>query len=278
MNKGLIRHWMTPDPKTISPTTRLSDARRIMDAEKFRVLPIMKEGELVGIITRRGLLRTDISPLSETGVTQPVDLSQNTVDTIMTTNVLTITPSAPLPKAARIMMENKITALPVMEGKKLVGIITTSDLFRFIIEEVPLLKENIQVNAYMTSEVVCVPPDTSLLETHRLMGVRRIRSLLVTQENHLIGIVTRTDLLSADPSRFLSKNNQELSEEIERSTVEKIMTRGLLIVRPNTNITEAASLMLTNKIHSLPVLEQDGGVAGIITEVDLFRMIVQKFA
>lgn len=278
MKNGIIRNWMSSPVTTITPETHLNDARRTMDAQKIRALPVLKDGELVGIITRRGLLRTDIPTLAENAWTTDVDLKDAVVSEIMTKNPITVPASGPLPKAARVMLENKITAIPVVdENREMVGIITTSDIFRFILAELPDLKEDLIVRDYMTSHVVTLFPDDSLLEAHRLMGAERIRSLPVVAEGELAGIVTRTDLLSNDNSRFLSRNNQEESLRVLTSSVEQIMTTSVITIRPEASVIEAASLMLRHKIHSLPVMDAENKLTGILTESDLFRMVIQKF-
>ncbi len=186
--------------------------------------------------------------------------------------------SGPLPKAARVMLENKITAIPVVDdNRKMVGIITTSDIFRFILAELPDLKENLTVKEYMTNNVVTLDPDASLLEAHRLMGAERIRSLPVTEDGELKGIVTRTDLLSNDNSRFLSRNNQEESLKVLTSSVGQIMITDVITIKPDTSILDAAQLLLENKIHSLPVMDDEKKLVGILTESDLFRLVIQKF-
>ncbi|GAP21263.1 CBS domain-containing protein [Leptolinea tardivitalis] len=278
MKNGIIRNWMSSPVITITPETHLNDARRTMDAEKIRALPVLKDGKLVGIVTRRGLLRTDIPALSDGAWTTDVDLKDAVVADIMTKNPITVPASGPLPKAARVMLENKITALPVVdERREMVGIITTSDIFRFILAELPDLKENLTAKDYMTSHVVTLDPDASLLEAHRLMGAERIRSLPVVEDGELKGIVTRTDLLSNDNSRFLSRNNQEESLKVLTNSVEQIMSTNVITITPETSILEAARLLLENKIHSLPVLDSDKKLAGILTESDLFRMVIQRF-
>jgi acetoin utilization protein AcuB/CBS domain-containing protein len=59
--------------------------------------------------------------------------------------------------------------------------------------------------------------------------------------------------------------------------VEKVMTANVLTISPEADLTEAAKLMLENKIHSLPVVDEERKIVGIITESDLFLMVVQKF-
>lgn len=276
MINGMVSSWMTSPVITVTPETSLTEARKIIDENHIRALPVVKEGSLVGIVTRRGLLRLDLSILENESWNVSVDLAEETVGDVMTRKPLTVAPDALLPKAARIMLENKITALPVVENGKMIGILTNSDILRFILAEYPGLKKEIRVKNYMTDEVVSIDSDTSLLECHRLMGTKRIRSLPVVDDGKLIGIVTRTDLMSSDPSRLASKNNQEISLQILTQPVNRLMTTNVISIHPETELTSAAELMLHHKIHSLVVME-DNKLVGIITESDLFLMVVQKF-
>lgn len=204
-------------------------------------------------------------------------MTEETVGELMTTKPLTLLPESLIPKAARIMLENKITALPVTENGALVGILTNSDLLRFILVGCADLKKNIQVKNYMTDEVVTIGKDTSLLEAHRLMGTKRIRSLPVMDGDQLIGLVTRTDLMSSDPSRLASRKSQEISIKILTQPVEKLMTKAVITISPDAPLTDAARLMVENKFHCLPVLDNEKKLVGIITESDLFLMVVQMF-
>lgn len=278
MKNGIVSNWMTAPAVSVTPEAHLVDARRIMDIKKIRALPVVSDNQVVGIVTRRGLLRTDFAATNSDAWIANVDVRDERIDDVMTANPITILPNSSLPKAARVMMENKITALPVVNNKSLKGILTASDIFRFIIDELPDLRESLLVEDYMTDEVVTITADTSLLEAHRLMGTRRIRALPVMDGIQLIGLVTRTDLMGSDPSRFSSRNNQELSLKILTQSVEKIMTRELLTIGPEEPIQKAASLMLENKIHCLPVTDAKGNLVGILTETDLFRMVIQKFS
>lgn len=278
MRNGIVRNWMTAPVITVTPEMRIYDARRIMDAEKIRHLVVEKCGELVGIVTRRGLLRADVSALDDDHWTVDPNQPNQTVSSVMTASPITTSPETALPKAARVLLENKITALPVMDKGKLVGILTASDMFRAVIAELPFLKENILVRDYMTGQVITITPETSLLEAHRLMGVERIRALpVVAEDDALTGMVTRTDLMSADPSRFTGKRQQEAALKIQTQSVERIMSRRLITTQEDANIVEAARLMLENKIHALPALNAARAMTGIVTESDLFRLIIRKF-
>jgi CBS domain-containing protein len=277
MINGLVRNWMTTPVVTAAPETSLTDARKIISEKHIRALPVMKDDKLVGIITSRGLLRLDLSILGNESLNLGIDLADEIVADVMTKNPLTILPESMIPKAARLMLENKITALPVMENGKLVGILTNSDLLRFILAEYPGLGKEIFVKNCMTDEVVAIEKETSLLEAHRLMGTKRIRSLPIIENGTLVGLVTRTDLMSSDPSKLAAKKGQEVSLQILTQPVEKVMVTKVLTISPDAEITEAARLMLENKIHCLPVLDGENKLVGIITESDLFLMVIQKF-
>ncbi|MGQ9905078.1 MAG: CBS domain-containing protein [Anaerolineae bacterium] len=278
IKRGLVANWMTREVVTVSPEVTLHNARRLMDLNSIRALPVMREGQLVGIITRRGLLRADPSsiPLAEAWE-KHYPLDQETVEKIMSMPAITIDEDAPVGKAARVMLENKIAALPVLNDRRaLTGILTSSDLFRLVIEEMQNEAQHITVKQWMTPDPETITPETTLLEAHRLMGVKRIRALPVIEGNQLVGIVTRTDVMGADPSRLYTRGAQEESREVVQQPVRLIMTAPVKTITEDDSMVEAARMMKTHKFHSLPVINPDGHMTGILTETDIFHLIVHK--
>lgn len=279
MKKRSVCNWMTSEVVTVTPETPVVIARKVMSAKRIRALPVVREENLVGIVTRRGLLRIDYSPLMEMTDKRSEKKRHILVGEIMTTNPIATLPNELLLKAAHVMWENKITALPVVnEERELVGILTSSDILRVIIEELPYLKEHFAVNAYMSIDPITISPDTPLIETRRIMAVNCIRALPVLEGTRLAGIVTRTNLMAASWPRRFYCIEAEHSQKIEREKVEQIMSTNVITIHENANIIEAAGLMLVNKIHALPVVDKEGRLVGIITESDLFSMVVQKLS
>jgi CBS domain-containing protein len=113
-----IVNLMTPDPATIGPRDTLSKAKTIMEAGRFRRVPVLDDGRLVGILTERDLREY-------TGY-----LESTRVNAAMRTALVTVTPYNTVEDAARLMLKHKIGGLPIVADGKLVGIVTTSDLLR----------------------------------------------------------------------------------------------------------------------------------------------------
>lgn len=131
------------------------------------------------------------------------------------------------------------------------------------------------VRDWMTTPVITVSPQTTLPEAHRLMTANKIRRLPVMEDGRLVGIVTRGDIRGAEASDATSLSIWEMNYLLARLKVGEIMTPDPITVSPTTTISEAAATMLQHKISSLPVLGADGRLAGIITESDIFRVVVR---
>ncbi|MFN8497823.1 MAG: CBS domain-containing protein [Anaerolineae bacterium] len=134
-NTPLVRDWMTKDVMTIDSKTTLPEAHRIMKDRKIRRLPVVDQhGRLVGIITRGDVREASPSDATSLSIYEVhYLLAQLTVDSIMTKDPVSVTPDTPIKDAARIMLEQKISGLPVVEGNRIVGIITESDIFEGLI-------------------------------------------------------------------------------------------------------------------------------------------------
>ena len=276
MKEYIVSRWMTSPVITVTPETSLEEARQLIAAHHIRALPVVEDDKLVGIITRRGLLRLDLSFVDEGSAEAGAPHEIETMREVMTRRPITVTGSTSMAEAAQIMLENKITALPVVHGEDLVGILTNSDVMRFYTARHQDIAAELLIRDYMTENVETIEPDGALLEAHRLMSMGHFRSLPVVKNDQLLGIITRTDLMSSDPSRRFSRNQQEESMQILTTPVEKIMSAPVITVRPESSVTEAAFLMMDNKIHSLPVLDAEQKLVGIFTESDLFLITSQK--
>lgn len=151
----LIKERMSRHPITVSPDTSLFDALRIIRDEKIRRLPVLDStGKLVGIISEKDLLYASPSPATTLSVYEMNYLiSKIMIKDLMTTRVITVEDDCPLEEAARIMVDNNISSLPVMSGATLVGMVTESDLFKIFIELLGARQKGLRVTILLTEGV-----------------------------------------------------------------------------------------------------------------------------
>jgi acetoin utilization protein AcuB len=127
---------MSSDPVTITVDTPITEALRTMREHQVRRLPVLEDGQMVGIVSEKDLLYASPSPATSLSIYEMhYLLSSLLVTELMTTEVITTSPDTPLEEAARIMVENKLGGLPVMEEGRLVGIITETDIFKVFLEQ-----------------------------------------------------------------------------------------------------------------------------------------------
>jgi CBS domain-containing protein len=131
------------------------------------------------------------------------------------------------------------------------------------------------VKDWMTRNVVTITPGTTLPEAHRLMTEKRVRRLPVMRNDFLVGIITLGDVRGAEPSGATSLSIWELNYLLSQLKIEEIMTRNLITISPYATIGQAAETMLEYKVSGLPVVDGEMKLVGIITESDIFRMVVQ---
>jgi len=126
-----VRELMTGGLITVRPDTPVFDARQTMLKERIRHLLVTENRRLLGIVTDRDIrlnLPSQATSLSVWEVNYL--LARLTVDKVMTTSVIIIGPDQEARDAARLMLEHKIGALPVLDGDHLIGIITETDVLR----------------------------------------------------------------------------------------------------------------------------------------------------
>jgi acetoin utilization protein AcuB len=122
---------MTKDPLTVSHESVVADARRMMLERRIRHLLVTDGGRLVGIVTDRDIRLNLPSPATSLSVWElNYLLGRMTVGSIMTTTVITVEPERDAVAAARLMLDHKIGALPVVEDGTVVGIVTETDILR----------------------------------------------------------------------------------------------------------------------------------------------------
>jgi acetoin utilization protein AcuB len=127
----LVRDLMTAAVKTVGPETPIVEARALMSRERIRHLPVTEGDRLLGIITDRDIRLNLPSPATSLSVWElNYLLARLTVGQAMTKLVIATEPGQDAREAARLMLAHRVGALPVVEGDRLAGIITETDIVR----------------------------------------------------------------------------------------------------------------------------------------------------
>jgi CBS domain-containing protein len=133
-----VKDWMAQPVVTIHPGASVHEAVEVMKTRGLRHLPVVEYGRLVGIVTDRDLRQMLFDPRLQERIGRDDDiLVTRTVREVMTWGVLTVGPQTGLRQAARLMHEQKMGALPVVEAGRLIGILTERDLLRALTKFVP---------------------------------------------------------------------------------------------------------------------------------------------
>lgn len=135
MNTQLVRNWMTPHPITITTQTTLPEVKQLMVDYHLRRLPVVKKDKLVGIVTWRDINRAESSTGSVLNLYEfQFRRARLMAREFMSTALVTISPDATIEEAAGLMIENRISGLPVVENGKLVGLITETDICIYVLQ------------------------------------------------------------------------------------------------------------------------------------------------
>jgi len=131
-----VRDLMSSEVVTLKRNDQLSIADDVMRLGRIRHLPVLDDDErLVGILSQRDLFRGALARALGYGVhAQQKLLGQLLVKEVMTNDPITIGPDAPIADAARLMLERKVGALPIVEAGRLVGILTEADFVKRCLE------------------------------------------------------------------------------------------------------------------------------------------------
>jgi acetoin utilization protein AcuB len=133
----LVKDRMSSPAITITPETPFQDALKMMHDHQFRRLPVLdKSGRLVGIVSERDLMYASSSPATSLSVWElNYLLSKLQVKELMTKKVFTTAPDSFIEDAARLMAENRIGGLPVVDSQdRVIGVITETDIFRTFVQ------------------------------------------------------------------------------------------------------------------------------------------------
>ncbi|MDD7423393.1 MAG: CBS domain-containing protein [Candidatus Methanomethylophilaceae archaeon] len=281
----LVEEIMTDMPVLVQVPGNRNDAINAMVKEKVTGLPVIRasDGMLVGIISRRDVFR---------------NLKETQLSLLMKKNPITISNKATIEEAARIFFEKRIHRLPVIEevpgkGKKLVGIITPTDLLKEIkrMKDVTFTAED----AIRVKCATCYKEDP-LSYVVNSMRISDVSAMPVLDENgKMVGIITDRDLF-ADQTKdvttlkamglddtcmdlagyrnvlplFCIENNTEITS----SSVSGFMVRDPTKVFKKSKLNDVARIMYENDFGQIPVHGDNDELIGMVYDVDVLLALI----
>ncbi|MEM2176392.1 MAG: CBS domain-containing protein [Archaeoglobaceae archaeon] len=278
------RDVMNPNVIYATLPSNRESVLQLFKEHNISAVPVLKDGKLVGIVTRKDLLRK---------------IDEDQLALLMTPNPVTVAVEESLTEIARMLSTTPFRRLPVMDGEKLVGIITVRDL----IKRIAKINLEVPVRKYISPQIACVWEETPLKVVGEIMRLLNAEICGVLNENdELVGIVDEKIMLSEaliedyivqsthssssdtddkwswDGMRDLTIRYFEVSVvKLPKEPVKKFM-KVPDFVYPQTNVSKCAKKMITNDLDCIPVLDSANRVAGMVKDKDLIRVLldVQK--
>ena len=268
---------------TLEPDKTLYDARNTLFIYNISRVVIAKHNKPLGIITEK-----DIAWYLYTE-TPNRRLDQVELNEVMSKNLITVGEQADLQLCVKLMLENKISSILVVDNNKkdLKGIITKSDLVNTY---ATYYKEKNSVEGYMTKDVLTITPDEPIHMVLLLMINNKISRIVVVKDEKPIGIITGRDLLpvsalfmtaayavywrTREDLIALRKEQKFLPSGVKNIFLAReIMKYNPITITRDADLTEAAQIMSNNRISGLPVVNSVDNLVGIVTKTDITKAL-----
>jgi CBS domain-containing protein len=268
---------------TLEPDKTLDDAHKVLSTYNISRVIIAKGNKPLGIVTEKDFawyLYTEIPNR------HPAEVK---VEEIMSKNLITVAEYTNLQLCAKLMLENKISSIPVVDNNKdLKGIITKSDLVNTY---ATYYKGKNSVAEYMSEPVLTISPDEPIHMVLLLMINNKVSRIVVVGEEKPIGIITGRDLLPASGLFMIAayagywRTREDLialrkeQKFLPTSGIKdiflarEIMKHDPITVTREADLAKAAQIMSNNRISGLPVVNSVDSLVGIVTRTDVTKAL-----
>jgi CBS domain-containing protein len=275
----MVRDYMTSDVVHVEIPGNRDDVLKILKRTGISGVPVIKNKKIVGIITRKDLLRKP---------------EETQLGLLMTAKPLTIAPDADISEAARILVTKKIRRLPVVEDGHLLGLLSVADLVHAIAQK----KIKDEIKDIYTSQTFALWEETPLPVVGRVMEISGVDAIpILDAENRLQGIISERDLIrsssiedSVGVSDFSNgtdddewtwesiRDNHTISFGISKvqlpnRPVKLAMVKNVVAVPANAEVSECALKMRRARVDQLPVVNGDKRLVAMLFDRELIRAL-----
>jgi CBS domain-containing protein len=269
---GLDAKGVMWNPITLGPDRTVFDARNTLLKYGISRVVVAKNRKPLGIVTEKDIARFLYEQVP------PRLLDEIRLDEVMNRRLVTVGEETDLRACAKLMLAKGISSLIVVDGKKnLKGIFTKTDLTNAYVEY--FVMEH-RVREFMTKKVVTVEPDEPVHSAIMLMSGKEISRIVVAKNSRPVGMITGRDLLplGALVDRRYNRNPKKWQPFIPAGVkaamlVSDVMTPNPITTTADSDLADAAYIMLRNRISGLPVVDSKQALAGIVTKTDVVKAL-----
>jgi len=277
-----VAEYMTTEVVRVEIPGNRDDVLKILKRTGISGVPVLKEGKLVGIITRKDLLMKS---------------DETQLGLLMTRDPVTVSPDTSIQEAARLLIEHNIRRLPVVEGRELVGLISVADLIHALAQM--RIKEEIK-DRYV-SQTYALWEETPLPLVARIMEISGFEAIpILDAESRLQGIISERDLIRhssiedmVEVSDFSNGTDDDewtwesirdmhtISYGISRiqlpeRPVKTAMITNVISVPLNAEVSECALKMKRGRVDQLPVVNGDKKLVAMLFDRDLITAFCRQ--
>jgi predicted transcriptional regulator len=277
-----VKDYMSTPVNVIERNEPIQMARNLMFKYAIGRMPVMDNGDLVGIVTKYDITNR-ISQAAPEWRRRPID--KVPIQVVMTEKPITIFPDATMPQAAELMIENDISGLPVEKDGEIVGMITSRDMVKYFSEQ----DISSTVEELMSKNILNVHRHHTISHILEEMNVQGISRALVYEDNRTpVGIVTRSGLTFSDimgPKDDMETKNIKMTRKESTAgrkqnrsirqmpfVAEDVMTSPILNLIPETNAVDASKTLAEKHIIGMPVVK-DNDVVGYFSADEIIAEI-----
>ena len=277
-----IEDIMVRDVAGVTLPGSRDEVLKILKNKHISGVPVLKDSKVVGIVTRTNLLQNP---------------EEEQLALLMTRNPITISPGSDLPTAARLLLENHIRRLPVVDEGKLVGLVTVADVVGTIAD----MNIDIPIKDYVEKEVVAIYSQTPLPVVARIMELAGVKAVPVLDSNlELVGIISDRDVIAAstiEDSVEVSdmsagsdddawtwesmRDTMSIYYSVSRIKVPNLIGSDVMIREPITatyitSVSDCARKMKRSRIDQVPIINSNRKLQGLLRDHDLLKPLIDS--
>jgi CBS domain-containing protein len=278
----LVEEAMIRDVAYVSIPGNRDEVLRTLQQRRVSGVPVIKKGDVVGMITRTDLLK---------------NREEDQIALLMTRNPIVVTPQTTIIEASKLLLKHHIHRLPVVEDGKLIGIITVADIVKVTSDQA--IDESIE--SYYEKQILVLWSEMPLPIAGAIMEYATVEACPVIDSSlKLVGMISDRDLIKAsiiedsvektDMSAATQDDNwmwESVTQSMNRYyAISRIQLRNIIVAEAmvpaitaikKSHVSDCANIMKKNRIDQLPVVTSGQKLIGMLRDTDIVQALVDHY-